>query len=62
MPILFYFLFIFSILVMINFVTKILLFVVVESVNTIDKPPVTNLDKLYLAIAISYFVTYIKFF
>lgn len=62
MLILLYFLFIFSILVIINIVTKILLFIILNPVTDTIKPPATNLDKLFLAISISYLVTYIKFF
>jgi hypothetical protein len=57
-----YFLFVFAILVMISFVTKIIFFVVVPPSGDSLKKPITNYDKLFFAIAFSYFMTYIKFF
>jgi hypothetical protein len=59
---LFYFLFIFSILVMISVVTKIVLFIVAQPVADNIKHPITSIDKISFAIAFSYFMTYIKFF
>jgi hypothetical protein len=58
---LFYFLFIFSILV-ISVVTKIVLFIVAQPVADNIKHPITSTDKISFAIAFSYFMTYIKFF
>jgi len=62
MLVLFYFLFVFAILVMINFFTKIVFFVLIPPPVDSIKQPITYYDKLLFAIAFSYFMTYIKFY
>lgn len=62
MLVLTYFLFIFSILVIISVITKIILFIVAQPIANNIKQPITTVDKISFAIAFSYFMTYIKFF
>ena len=56
----FYFLFIFSILVVISFTTRIL-FSLFGDVSHIEKNKLTTQNKIYFGLALSFIITFIKF-
>jgi hypothetical protein len=62
MPVVFYFLFVFSILVVISITIKILLFIIAQPVVENIQHPLTSTDKIFFAIAFSFIMTYIKYF
>jgi hypothetical protein len=56
----FYFLFILSILVVINFTTRIVISLF-GNVEELDKNKISKQDKIYFALAFSFILTFIKF-